>query len=65
MKDLMQIKMPQGLSFVRIKAIVQAVRLTQKRLQAVRQENQLFASCFTIGSLVEKLELTAQLTWCH
>ena len=53
-----------GLPLVRIEALVQAVILTKTRLQAVGQENQLFASCFTIGTLVEKLELTAQSSCC-
>ena len=42
MKDLMQLKMWQGLPFVRNEALVQAVRLTKIRLQAVGKENQLF-----------------------
>ena len=60
MKHLMQLKMPQGLPFVRIKVSEQAFRLIKTRLQAVGQEDKLFASSFTIGTLVEKLELTAQ-----
>ena len=60
MKDLMQLKMPQGLPFVRIKVSEQAFRLIKTRLQADGQEDKLFASSFTIGTLVEKLELTAQ-----
>ena len=65
MKDLIQLKMPQGFPFVRMEALVQAVRLDKTRLKAFGQENQLFASCFTIGTLVEKLKLTMQSSWCH
>lgn len=61
----MHLRMPTGLPFAKIEALVTAVRLARTQLRAVGQESQLYASVFTVSTLVEKLKATAQLSWCH
>ena len=51
--------------FDKIKALVQAFRLTMTRIDVVRKERQLLASCFIISTLIKKLPLTMQSSWCH
>ena len=65
MKDLMQLTVPAGLPLEKVKALVQAVMLTKTRLKAFGKESLLFASCFTVGTLIEKLKVTTQSSWCH
>ena len=64
MKELMQIKIPAVLPFVKIGALGMAVRLAKTRLRAIGKERQLYASVFTFSTLVKKLKLTAQSSWC-
>ena len=65
MKELMQLKMPTGLPFVKIEALVMAVRQVKTWLIVIGQERHIYPSVFTVGTLVEKLKLTAQSSWCH
>ena len=57
--------MLSGLPYKNIESLIQAVRLTKTRLKAVGKESQLFASCFTVDTLIEKLELKTQTSCCH
>ena len=65
MKDLIQLKMPAGLLYEKIKALVKAGRLTKVSLKVVREKRQSFATYFTVGALIKKLELTMQTSWCQ
>ena len=57
--------MPAGLPYKKVEVLVQGFRLAKTRFKAVGEEGQLFAKCFTVGTLVEKLEQTFQTRCCH
>ena len=65
MREVMQMMIPQWQAYDKVEALVQSVRLAKTLLKAVAAEGELFAGCFMIGMLVEKLDHVTQTRWCH
>ena len=63
--NLTHFGLPAGLTHEKIEALVQGIRVANARLQAVTGESKLFANCFTVGLLVEKIEQKVRTRGCH
>ena len=56
----MQLKIPLGPAYDKVEAIAAEVRTAKRCLKAVGAEAEIFASCFTVGTLVNKLDERTQ-----
>ena len=62
---LESLRRPQSPAHNRVESSVTAVRTARTCLRAVGDKQQLFASCFTIGKLVNKLADNTQTRWFY
>ena len=56
MHRLMQFKIPSGPVYHNVKTLAAEVRIVKIYLNAVGAEAEIFASCFTVATLVNKLD---------
>ena len=63
MRRIMQLKIPSGWAYDKAEALAAKVRTAKRCLKALGAEGELFSSCLTVGTLVNKLDETTQQRW--
>ena len=64
-QKLQTVKLPDRPPHDKVEALVPAVRTGKACLRAAGAEQQIFADCFTLGKVVEKLAVSMQSDWFH
>ena len=62
MRNLIQAELPAGMAYNKFGALI---RTAINSLKAVGAEEELFASCFTVDTLTNKLNDSRQYRWFH
>ena len=65
MSKLIQAELPAGTAYNKVEVLVSDVRTASNSLKAVGAEEELFASCFTVDTLTNKLNDSRQYRWFH